>query len=127
MEVCKFICRTDLNDPKPLSEILNAVTGIGITENDVLPIGERIVNVERAYNVREGIRRKDDTLPRRFLKEPLPSGSSKGHVHQLETMLNDYYDLRDWDRKTGIPTDKKFEELGLQDMIHEMQACRGQG
>ncbi|MBW2610196.1 MAG: aldehyde ferredoxin oxidoreductase family protein [Deltaproteobacteria bacterium] len=124
MEVCKFNCRTDLNDPKPLSEMLNAVTGMGISENDVLSIGERIVNMERLFNVREGIRRKDDTVPRRFLEDPLPFGPSKGHIFKLEPMLNDYYKLRGWDNKTGIPNDKKLEELGLQDMIPAMQEIR---
>ena len=124
MEVCKFICRTDLNDPKPLSEILNAVTGIGIRENDVLQIGERIVNLERLFNVREGIRRKDDTLPRRFLETPLPYEPSKGHVHKLEPMLNDYYDLRGWDKVTGIPEEAKLRELGLQEMIPEIDTLR---
>jgi aldehyde:ferredoxin oxidoreductase len=117
MEVCKFICRTELNFPGPLAEILNAVTGIGISESDVLPIGERIVNVERAFNVREGIRRRDDTLPRRFLKEPLPSGPAKGHVNKLEPMLDEYYELRGWDRKSGIPTSEKLEELELETLI----------
>ncbi|MBW2610198.1 MAG: aldehyde ferredoxin oxidoreductase family protein [Deltaproteobacteria bacterium] len=124
METCKFICRTELNSPGPLAEILNAVTGLGISENDVMLIGERIVNVERAFNVREGIRRKDDSLPRRFLEEPLPFGPAAGHVHKLEPMLDDYYKLRGWDKKTGIPLDKKFEELGLQEMIPDLQSIR---
>jgi aldehyde:ferredoxin oxidoreductase len=124
MEVCKFICRTDLNDPKPLSEILNAVTGLGISEEEVLKVGERIVNVERVFNVREGIRREDDTLPRRFLEEPLPFGPGKGHVHKLEPMLDDYYKLREWDIPTGIPTDAKLEALDLVEMIPVMRICR---
>jgi aldehyde:ferredoxin oxidoreductase len=87
----------------------------------VLTIGERIINVERAFNVREGIRREDDTLPRRFLEEPLPFEPGKGQVHRLEPMLDDYYRLRGWDKKTGIPTVKKLEDLGLEDMIPDMQ------
>jgi aldehyde:ferredoxin oxidoreductase len=121
MEVCKFICRTELNFPGPLAEILNAVTGSGISESDVLSIGERIVNVERAFNVREGIRRSDDTLPRRFLEEPLPFGPAEGHVNMLEPMLDDYYRLRCWEKKSGIPTSKKLEELGLEELIPAIQ------
>jgi aldehyde:ferredoxin oxidoreductase len=124
MEVCKFICRTELNFPGPLAEILESVTGMGITEKDVLPIGERIVNLERAFNVREGIRRVDDSLPRRFLEEPLLFGPSKGHVHRLEPLLDDYYNVRGWDKKTGIPGDKKLEELGLQEVIPTIQDIR---
>ena len=126
MEVCKFICRTELNFPGPLAEILNAVTGIGISESDVLPIGERIVNVERAFNVREGIRRSDDTLPRRFLEEPLPFGPGEGHVNKLEPMLDDYYRLRGWENKSGIPTSKKLEELGLEELIPTIQKITDQ-
>ena len=124
MEVCKFICRTELNFPGPLAEILEAVTGMGITEKDVLPIGERIVNLERAFNVREGIRRADDSLPRRFLEEPLPFGPAKGHVHKLEPLLDDYYHARGWDKETGIPNDEKLEELGLQEVIPTIQDIR---
>jgi len=119
-EVCKFIARTELNFPEPLAEIINAVTGIGITASDVLRTGERIINVERSFNVREGIRRSDDTLPRRFLEDPLASGSAKGHVCNLEPMLDDYYKVRGWDIETGIPTDKKLQELGLEDICSTM-------
>jgi aldehyde:ferredoxin oxidoreductase len=124
MEVCKFICRTELNFPGPLGDILEAVTGMGISEKDVLPIGERIVNVERAFNVREGIRRADDTLPRRFLEEPLPSGTAEGHVNLLEPMLDDYYQARGWDVQTGIPEDATFSRLGLDAMIPDVERAR---
>lgn len=127
MEVCKFICRTELNFPGPLAEILNAVIGTGIEDKDVLPIGERIVNVERAFNVREGIRRADDNLPRRFLEEPLPFGPAEGHVNMLEPMLDDYYKVRGWDIESGIPTDKRLEELGLQEMVPDIQRLRDKG
>ena len=126
MEVCKFICRTELNFPGPLGEILEAVTGMGLSEEDVLPIGERIVNVERAFNIREGIRRADDTLPRRFLEEPLPSGTAEGHVNLLEPMLDDYYQKRGWDIETGIPSDDKFSELGLDHIIPDLESLRNE-
>lgn len=92
---------------------LNATTGMKLTERELRRIGERIVNLNRMFNVRHGIRRKDDTLPERLLKEPSPDGPPKGHVVELDYMLDDYYRLRGWDLKTGLPTLKKLRSLGL--------------
>ncbi len=121
MEICKYITRTGLLFPEPLVEMLNAVTGMEYEPDDAFKIGERIVNVERAFNVREGFSRKDDTLPKRFLEEPLMEGPSKGHVCDLEPMLDDYYKFRGWDVKTGLPTRAKLEELGLSEIALELQ------
>lgn len=127
MEVCKFICRTELNFPGPLAEILNAVTGLDLPESELLPLGERIVNMERVFNVRAGIRRSDDSLPQRFLEEPLPFGPAAGHVHKLEPLLDDYYELRGWDIETGVPSDQKLAELGLDEAIPLIQNIRALG
>jgi aldehyde:ferredoxin oxidoreductase len=61
------------------------------------------------------VTRKDDTLPRRFLEEPLgpPGSPSAGALVELETMLDDYYRARGWDLGTGLPTGEKLLELGL--------------
>lgn len=93
---------------------LNVTTGMGLKERDLRKIGERIVNLNRMFNVREGIRRKDDTLPERLLKEPSPEGPPKGHVVELDKMLDEYYRLRGWDLRTGLPTPSKLRSLGLQ-------------
>jgi aldehyde:ferredoxin oxidoreductase len=65
------------------------------------------------YNIRRGFGRKDDTLPDRFLKEPLQEGAPKGMVWQRDQLLDEYYALRGWDHE-GTPTDAKKNELGLQ-------------
>jgi len=121
MEICKYITRTGLIYPEPLTQLLNAVTGVNFSPDDAYKIGERIINVEKAFNTREGFARKDDTLPKRFLKEPLPFGPSKGHVCNLEPMLDDYYKLRGWDVKTSFPTRAKLEELGLKEIADELE------
>lgn len=121
MEICKYITRTGLIYSEPLVELLNAVTGEDFMPDDAYKIGERIVNVEKAFNVREGFTRKDDTLPKRFLKEPLPDGPSKGHVCDLEPMLDDYYRLRGWDVKTSLPIGAKLQELGLEEVAGELE------
>jgi len=92
---------------------LNATTGMGLTERELRRTGERIVNLNRMFNVRHGIRRRDDTLPERLLKEPSPEGPPKGHIVELDYMLDEYYRLRGWDPKTGLPAPKKLRALGL--------------
>ena len=61
---------------------------------------------------KRGFSRKDDSLPIRILKEPLPDGPAKGMVCHLEEMLTDYYTLRGWSQD-GIPLQKKIRELDL--------------
>ncbi|MFQ6075153.1 MAG: aldehyde ferredoxin oxidoreductase family protein [Candidatus Bathyarchaeia archaeon] len=95
------------------AEAIEAVTGLRMSASEVRRIGERIVNIERAFNVREGITRRDDTLPRRFREEALPEGPSKGTVFEQEPMLDEYYTERGWDLDTGIPTRRVLEGLNL--------------
>ena len=99
----------------------NAVTGNSIDAEELLHIGERIVNTERAFNVREALTREDDTLPRRMLEEPMPDGPAKGQVVDLELMLNDCYRFRGWDQDTGLPTRNKLVELGLADIADGLE------
>jgi aldehyde:ferredoxin oxidoreductase len=79
---------------------------------DMLKVGERIWNLERLFNNAAGLTRADDSLPPRITSEPLTEGPSKGHVVDLEPMLNEYYQLRGWDTQ-GRPTSDKLRELGL--------------
>ncbi len=99
----------------PAARILRAATGLDFGEKSLQRAAERIMNIERAFLVERGITRKDDTLPPRFLNEPLPdsSGPSKGSVVELEPMLDQYYAARGWDIKTGIPSRETFSRLGL--------------
>jgi len=105
------------------SKLLPLVTGVPDFSdvNELMKIGERIYNVERAFNVREGFTRKDDILPRRFLEEPMPEGNSKGQIFEMAPMLNEYYKVRGWHQKTGIPTKQKLLELGLNEVVEELQ------
>ena len=79
-------------------------------------VGERIVNMDRAFNVREGFVRKHDTLPERVQTEPVThTGVDEGEgqmVRNLDKFLDDYYEMRGWSQN-GIPTTEKLEELGL--------------
>jgi aldehyde:ferredoxin oxidoreductase len=102
-----------------LLPLINAATGFEYTEEELDLIGERINNLTRSFNVREGFTSKDDTLPYRFLKEPLPSGPYKGQVVKLAEMLPKYYDLCGWN-ENGIPRKDKLRELGLDFVIEEI-------
>jgi len=98
------------------ASLMEAVTGLTYTPDEILQVGERINNLAHAFNVREGLTRADDTLPERLLTEPLKGGASKGHFisrEELDQMLDEYYSERGWDVETGVPTREKLEELGL--------------
>ena len=99
--------------------LISTLTGWKFTASDFRKTGERIYNLERAFNIREGLTRADDTLPKRLLEEPLPEGPAKGHVVNLEPLLEAYYKFRGWD-KNGKPTPEKLKELGLDWLIKEI-------
>ncbi|MHA2352112.1 MAG: aldehyde ferredoxin oxidoreductase C-terminal domain-containing protein, partial [Candidatus Thorarchaeota archaeon] len=99
--------------------LLSKLMGIEYSAADFRRTGERIYNLEKVYNIREGATRADDTLPPRLLKDPLPEGPAKGLVVDLEPMLVSYYEFRGWD-KDGKPTKEKLTELGLEWVIDQI-------
>lgn len=103
---------------------LSAATGMNMTYEQLLETGNRIINLERALNVRFGVRRKDDTLPERFLKERIPSGPAKGERfdrRKLDSMIDEYYLLRGWDRRTGLPIKEKLVDLKMKDVADDLK------
>jgi aldehyde:ferredoxin oxidoreductase len=121
LEFCLFLSRGRVyTDFRPFARALSAATGLDYSFRNLLAIGERICNLERAFNVREGTSRKDDTLPERFLKEPA-GGGSVGSIVPLEPMLDDYYRARGWDNKTGNPTRETLERVGLKPVADELE------
>jgi len=99
---------------------LELSTGMKLTEGDLQVTGERVVNLNRAFNAREGITRRDDTLPSRLTSVPAPKGPSKGEVVELDRMLGEYYLQRGWDGETGLPMREKLEEIGLGDIADDL-------
>ncbi len=112
--VCCFLGRRDVMGPADYAKLFKCVTGIELTEQDIWMVGERVFNLERLFNQREGFSRKDDTLPERFLTEPLRDGASAGHTVPIEQLLDDYYRVRSWD-VNGSPTKEVLVKLGLKD------------
>jgi len=110
--LCKFMVKGGL-DPVQTAEILSAATGWDVSADDLMRTGERIFNLKRWINCRLGVTRADDTLPRRFLIEPRPSGTAAGVLPDLDRMLSFYYDLRGWDAD-GCPTRERLQALGIE-------------
>jgi aldehyde:ferredoxin oxidoreductase len=99
------------------SKLLTAATGIEAFENpdNLLQIGERIICTERCFNVREGFKRKADSLPKRMVSELLKNaGPSTGQVvKNLSGMLDEYYEALGY-TEDGVPTIDKLKELGIE-------------
>jgi aldehyde:ferredoxin oxidoreductase len=116
------LCKLEGIALKPLLPIhfqrmLAAATGWDVSVQDLERIGERIWNVERLFNVRQGKNRKDDLPPRRLLEESISTGPAQGERLErgrYEAMLTEYYLLRGWSPDTGVPTKEKRIELGLE-------------
>ena len=121
--VCKFVNIAVGDDY--LARALTAVTGVPYTR-ELIRAGERIWNLERLYNLREGFTRADDTLPRRMLEEPVSAGPSQGWVSHVPEMLDEYYRFRGWD-SNGVPTRAKLDALGLRDLPRAGVGARAKG
>ena len=125
LEVCKntLVCMDFI---PYIAEMVNATTGWDIDKDDLQLCGERIVNVERCFNIREGLRRADDRLPKRFTDEPMVCDGRKteGNTVHLEYMLEQYYRARGWDPKTTIPSTERLRRLSLVAEEKDMQVYR---
>ncbi|MCW4027805.1 MAG: aldehyde ferredoxin oxidoreductase family protein [Candidatus Bathyarchaeota archaeon] len=113
LKVCKFIMFGGVK-PKHLVNWINQVTGWEMSLKEFMKTGERIYNLKRLYNVREGLSRKDDTLPPRVLTQKKGEGGSPDNLPPLGELLSQYYQYRGWD-EMGIPAKEKLMELGLEE------------
>lgn len=111
--LCKFLGRGSYFFPERLVGLVQAVQGGRVEGERLQLLGERIVNAERLFNLREGLTPADDTLPRRAFEEHIPDGPVAGRIVELEPMLQEYYSVRDWDLTSGQPADTKLRQLGL--------------
>lgn len=109
---------------REFAELLSAATGRKFTAKKLLQAGERIYNVERAYNAREGLTREDDTFPEKFFTEPIETKIKVVDKDIFERLKDEYYKLRGWDVKTGDPTKTKLDELGLNYIADDLKKRR---
>lgn len=122
---CRFL--TVFSSPHALqypefSELIRLATGMELSTEELMKVGERIYTMERQYLVRLGLTRKDDTLPTRYLDEPVPYGPSEGELFrrdELERMLDEYYQLHGWEAD-GVPSVETLRRLEL-DNLAEVQ------
>lgn len=123
--LCKFSApETYAIEPDDAAEGLSAFWGEKVSRQQVLELGNKIINLERLFNVREGFNRQDDYLPSRFTKEELeieiftgdrlvglvPTGEKRKVVIDLERLLDEYYQLRGWS-KNGIPQSMEIGQV----------------
>jgi aldehyde:ferredoxin oxidoreductase len=122
--VCKWLYGLFIfQDVEMATRYFNLVTGKDWEVDQLLKVSERVRNLERMFDVRQGLSRADDSLPKKFFEQPLSKGRYKGEVldrEKFEQMKDEYYELRGWDKKTGIPTREKLEELDLKDVADEV-------
>jgi aldehyde:ferredoxin oxidoreductase len=109
LDLCKFSTFAEALDT--FAAQYSAITGVKADANHLLKVGERVYNLERYYNNLAGLREGSDYLPERFLKEPSTGPGSKGHVCELDLMLEEYYKARGWEN--GVVPESKLRELEI--------------
>ena len=118
---CKFLRKAFDNFWDESAVSLNLITGWDVTPDELRQTGERINNLKKLFNIREGWTRADDTLPPRLLSEPLPDGVAAGvglSDQDLDMMISAYYQARGWNADGSIPH-SKLRDLDLLDIIYE--------
>ena len=123
--VCKFSRGTYYKELPDMARLYTLVTGYEMTPEDLKKAGERVNTVARLINIREGLGRKDDTLPWKVMNMPIPDeGPVKGAVvtqEELDLLLDDYYESRGWTLE-GVPTTAKLKELDMEDLTGIVEA-----
>jgi aldehyde:ferredoxin oxidoreductase len=119
--LCKFSRGVMYDGLKDMANYYTLATGIEMTPEELIIAGERINNLARVINIREGKgTRANDTLPWKIMNTPVPDeGVAKGAVvsqKEFDIGLDDYYSVRGW-TKDGIPTPEKLKEMGLNDLV----------
>ena len=120
--LCKFSRGTYYDGLEDMAKYYTLATGIEMTPEELIKAGERINNLARLFNIREGVgTREFDVLPPKIMNVPIPDeGVAKGSVvskEEFELGLDDYYAVRGWTRE-GIPTVEKLKELNLGEYAH---------
>jgi len=131
MGICALITMwmdTNLYTLEDVADFYRLVTGEKFSPEELMTTGERIQNIERAFNLlHAGFDRKDDIPPDKFVNIPVSDGKFKGdkiNLDQWNVMLDEYYSCHNWDIKTGLPTKEILKKLGLQEIIESLQKSR---
>ncbi|MHB1319495.1 MAG: aldehyde ferredoxin oxidoreductase C-terminal domain-containing protein, partial [Anaerolineae bacterium] len=120
--LCKFLRNCFADFSHDVADVYTMATGIPLTPEELMAVGERVCNLKKAFNIREGWTRADDTLPPRIFEDPIPAGPSKGSVvthEEFKILIDDYYMARGWTEEGLIPRSKLIE-VGLEDIADEI-------
>jgi aldehyde:ferredoxin oxidoreductase len=115
LTLCKFVTIA----PTQIAQILSAITGWEFSTDDLLAAGDRSVSLKRAINNKLGLNRDKDVIPKICL-EPLDEGSTAGIKPDMDVLLKEYYEYRQWDWDTGKPKKEKLLELGLEEIAKDL-------
>jgi aldehyde:ferredoxin oxidoreductase len=126
LSVCKRTTTLTFSpcDEKTQAALISAGTGVPINVERLFEYAKTVRNLERAFCAREGMTRDHDSLPKRFMDQPLEEGSHKGWMlksSEFEKMKSKYYTLRGWDIITGVPTRETLEQTGLGDVADDLE------
>jgi aldehyde:ferredoxin oxidoreductase len=110
-----IMCHFAIVPPERIIELLNMAIGSSYQLEDVLKIGARAVTVKRLFNIKCGLKTEDEKLPKSLLT-PHPESVTDDFVPDIDAQLDEYYEYRKWDRKTGRPSQTALDELDLSDI-----------
>ena len=116
LTMCKFMVSAAGLTLTEISEGMRLITGWEVDPQDLSDCGERAINLQRLINVRDGYRRKDDSLPIKMRIPAIVGGREGKTPDEHNKILDDYYDLRGWDAD-GLPTEERFKALGLNEYL----------
>ncbi len=127
MGICCFATKwlnQDLIGMEEISKLFTAATGLDLSPEELMLTGQRVHNLEKAFNTcHKKFSREDDRPPKRLMEEPVKSGLYKGEKLKercWDEMLDEYYLLHDWDRKTGWQTLKSLKRLRMPDVVERL-------
>lgn len=106
------------------ADLINLVTGMNKSVEDLITVADRVYAIERMFNVREGADRSFDKIPYRFTHEPIPEGPAKGkyvNEEMMNKLLDETYEKRGYDRKTGAPTKDTLKNLKLDYLCDDLK------
>lgn len=120
--VCQFSAYHGVIDGETMPEIFKVVTGWDLTMDDLFEIGDRIAAIRMAFTLREGVNPVEDfKLPGRTIGHPpMTRGPLQWVEVDLNTMRREYLEAMDWDQATCVPSRKRLEQLGLEDVAEAL-------
>ena len=112
-------------EPEDEAALVSSAFGIDLTTDEFMLIGQRLYNLEKAFNtIHAGFDRKDDLPPERYMNEPVKTGPYEGEIcdrGEWNKMLDEFYELHGWDKETGLQTHKGLTDIGLEDVAEKLR------